>query len=844
MIDPCKPDYSNTPISPLRPRYSYCCADPDAMPVVSIITPFRNTGPVFRETAASVFGQSLQQWEWLILDDASDDPESLAVLEACVRADARVRVIRLNVRGGPGRARNIAAAQARSSYLAFIDSDDLYEPTALEKWLWFLQSHPHFAMVKGFQVGFGAEEYLWREGFHSGAALLEQNLVQTACLIRREVYKEVGGMDEAIVGGMEDWDFWLRCANAGSWGGTVPEFLDWYRRRPTHSDRWQDWDSGERQAAFRQQLKARYPNLLAGPFPEPRENGSPVYAELPDSPRFANFLTCEEGKHKLLIVVPHLVAGGSDKYVLDLMSELIARHDYEISVVATRESEHPWRHWFETLTPDVFTLNSFLQPRDYPRFLAYLIRSRRIDSVLVTHSEWGYRLLPFLRAECPGVRCYDYVHIEEPDWKAGGYPAFSITYQSFLDHTVASSQHLREWMTEQGAQREKISVVNTNIDTEAWRRDAYDGIGLRMKWSVPSDTPVLLFTGRLCAQKQPDVLAHTLKDLQGRGLSFVAFIAGYGERQQWLQDFVNQHRLDGVRLLGPRANDEIRELLAISDVFFLPSLHEGIALTLFEAMAMGVVPVSARVGGQEELVTPGCGVLIERGPEESKRYADVIEKLLRDTVMRSQMAEAARCRVVECFPLSRMSEQMAAILTGSIPGTAPKFDLESASRALVRSHTREIIEQYRLERLADVLWSERCRPHPEPAPPPQQQPQPSAAKANGLAALATLRPLFSGRTHRRNRQLLFRILLDAYGRRELLAAFDRHFYAEQYPDVPRPSLLPLLHYVFYGYREGRLPSPDFPVEAGNRDPVPESINPLLLKIDTALRNADASFSRD
>jgi glycosyltransferase involved in cell wall biosynthesis len=52
--------------------------------------------------------------------------------------------------------------------------------------------------------------------------------------------------------------------------------------------------------------------------------------------------------------------------------------------------------------------------------------------------------------------------------------------------------------------------------------------------------------------------------------------------------------------------------MAATDIFFLPSQWEGIALTLFEAMAMQLVPVAADVGGQRELVTPDCGFLISQ----------------------------------------------------------------------------------------------------------------------------------------------------------------------------------------------------------------------------------------
>src|SRR5262249_55963242 len=100
MIDPRKPDYANTPASQQRAPYSYAPADASAPPCASIITPFYNTGEVFHETARSVFRQSLQQWEWLIINDGSSDPAALAVLDRYRSCDPRVRVIDLKVSGG------------------------------------------------------------------------------------------------------------------------------------------------------------------------------------------------------------------------------------------------------------------------------------------------------------------------------------------------------------------------------------------------------------------------------------------------------------------------------------------------------------------------------------------------------------------------------------------------------------------------------------------------------------------------------------------------------------------------------------------------------------------------
>jgi cellulose synthase/poly-beta-1,6-N-acetylglucosamine synthase-like glycosyltransferase len=185
MIDPQNPDYANTPASAKRPLFGYRPSDIHSPPAITIVTSFYNTGPLFYETARSVLGQSFQQWEWLIVNDGSTDPASLSILDEYRQNDPRVCVLDHPSNRGLSAARNTGFDAARTQYVVQLDSDDLLEPTAVEKWLWFLHSYPEYAFVKGYSVGFGAQEYLWQGGFHLGQAFLKENLVDPASMIRR-----------------------------------------------------------------------------------------------------------------------------------------------------------------------------------------------------------------------------------------------------------------------------------------------------------------------------------------------------------------------------------------------------------------------------------------------------------------------------------------------------------------------------------------------------------------------------------------------------------------------------------------------------------------------------------
>ena len=707
MIDLESPDYTNTPASDRRPVYGYAPADPAAPPAVTIVTPFYNTGAIFHETARSVLRQSFQQWEWLIVNDGSTDPEALAILDSYRNTDPRIRVIDHEVNQGLSAGRNTGYRAARAPYVVQVDSDDLLEPTAIEKWIWSLESYPEFAFVTGYSVGFGAQEYLWEQGFHNGSVFLEHNVVDATGAVRRDVHQAVGGYDETIRGGLEDWDFWLHCASEGYWGTTLPEYLDWYRRRENHGDRWDNWAEGEQETAFQQQLRQRYPRLWDD-FPTPQAAPLAPYETVSDTLPWENRLHKE--KPRLLLIVPWLALGGADKFNLDLLAQLVQR-GWEVTIATTLSGEHPWLAQFARFTPDIFILHHFLRPSDYPRFLRSLVHSREMDAVLVSNSEFGYQLLPYLRAHFPTLPLLDFCHMEQEEWKNGGYPQMAVTYQEMLDGNLVSSAHLKNWMEKRGADPASISVCYTNIDTDYWRPDPDRGLRARHKFDLAESIPLMLFAGRVCAQKQPKVLAHTALRLAQANADFVLVVAGDGPDLAWLKTFIRRNRLERqVRLLGAVPNDDIRDLLAAADIFFLPSEWEGIALSVYEALACGVPVVGADVSGQAELVTPECGVLIGRGSEEdeARQYATVLARLLDEPEQRKSLGRHGRQRIQGRFRLEQMTDAFLAACE------AARQKREAAPASLLgvglgRACATQAVEYLRITTVTDWLWQERER---------------------------------------------------------------------------------------------------------------------------------------
>lgn len=115
---------------------------------VSIITACYNSEKFISETIISVLNQTYQNWEWIIVDDCSTD-SSIKIIENY--KDDRIKLLKLKKNMGTAIARNYGINQAKGRYISFIDSDDLWLPTALEERIKYLQENNESAVYTSYK---------------------------------------------------------------------------------------------------------------------------------------------------------------------------------------------------------------------------------------------------------------------------------------------------------------------------------------------------------------------------------------------------------------------------------------------------------------------------------------------------------------------------------------------------------------------------------------------------------------------------------------------------------------------------------------------------------------------
>lgn len=406
----------------------------------------------------------------------------------------------------------------------------------------------------------------------------------------------------------------------------------------------------------------------------------------------------------LLVVLPHFKIGGADKWALDLLRRLRRDHGMRITLVCTGSGPHTWLSHFEAVTADIHLLDAFLQPDDYPAFFEHLLGDRQPGVVLVSNSHFGYAIAPYLKTKFPKIAFVDYVHAEAPGWRSGGYAMDSVRHGAAFDRTIVSSHHLVRWMAARGADVSRVMRITINIDERHWSRESVEpGRVDRFRPAHPG-IPQILYASRFESEKQPDVFASIAERLISKGVPAAFVVAGDGPMASVISSLVKRHPRH-VRWLGPVQPADMRDLLAASDILLLPSRMEGISLAIYEAMAMGVVPVSVDVGGQSELVTPDCGVLIDRSEDEVNRYVEAVTGLLVDEQTLSRMKVACRERIVRHFTCDAMVDAMVGAFSRARRETLGEPRL-LMSPGMAEAYACEIVEQFRLAGLCEGLWGD------------------------------------------------------------------------------------------------------------------------------------------
>jgi glycosyltransferase involved in cell wall biosynthesis len=204
------------------------------MPLISVIIPCFNLGQFLGDALDSILVQTFNDFEVIIVNDGSDDPATVRMLQTLNRP--KTRVVHM-VNGGVASARNRGIGEAAGRYILPLDADDRIAPTYLEQAIAVLDAQSEVGIVYCRAELFGEASGEWLLPKFSLPHQLLDNLIFSAAIFRRKQWELVGGYSERMRTGWEDWDFWLRLTALGVKVVQLDEPLFFYRIRRGSRDR-------------------------------------------------------------------------------------------------------------------------------------------------------------------------------------------------------------------------------------------------------------------------------------------------------------------------------------------------------------------------------------------------------------------------------------------------------------------------------------------------------------------------------------------------------------------------------------------------------------------------------
>lgn len=635
-------------------------------PVVSVIIPFYNDKDYIEQSVNAILDQTFPLFELLIIDDGSKDEESLAKLEEVAKKDERIKVFHKE-NEGLSQTRDYGAKQANEStkYLVFCDSDDLLDKTFIECGYWTLETNKKASWAYSDSIGFDSIEYTWNTWFDSEKLKKENNLVE-ACIIRKEAFFQVNGYELREKAVNEDWNFWLKQIAKGNFPVHMNYYGIWYRRKE-QGELAKSRENKERALEIiRNTAETITKRVEAIQYPKQDYNWDGIVENVEN---IKEVTYTSNRKINILMMIPWMVTGGADKFNLDLLTGL-DKEKFDITIITTEPTINTYRQEFEK-NATVYDLTTFLDKKYWTSFINYIINKNNINLIFNTNCKFGYSMLPYIKAKYPKIPIVDYIHMEEWYNRNGGYSRDSSMVESVIDKTLLCNKNSENILIDHFKRNKKdVETVYIGVDEKEFNPKNYNKEELLKEYNINQNKRYIIsYICRIADQKRPHLLMQIVKKLKQERNDFLVLVVGDGNMLSSIKAEAKKLQLmDNIMFLGNIT--ETKNIYAISDLTLNCSIKEGVALTSYESLAMGIPIISSDVGGQKELISNDVGVIVpclqketeiknfKYKPEEVQNYVQAINKVLGNLDF---YKSNCRKKIIEGFTINHMIHKMSNI---------------------------------------------------------------------------------------------------------------------------------------------------------------------------------------
>ena len=677
-------------------------------PIISIVMPFYNEKDHIEQTVNSVLNQTFPAWELIIVDDGSTDEEALKGLEKIAKKDERIHVYHKE-NSGPADTRDFAVSKSSESakYICTLDSDDLIDKTYLEIAYFTLETNPKATWTYTDSIGFGNVEYTWNKGFSSNK-LKKVNELTVNAVIKKEDFLAVGGYGLKEKKIFEDWNLWLKFIAAKKYPVHNSYYGFWYRRNE-HSELSASVNTNKKRAMeiIHDTCKTIKGTVEAKEYPDYNYNWNYIVDQFNFK---ADFKEENSDKINVLMIIPWMTTGGADKFNLDLVNKL--DHDrFNFTIVTTEPGVNNYKQLYNEGTV-IYELPAFLDMKNWPAFINYLMNKRNINFVFATNSEFGYSTLPYIKANYPEIPIIDYVHMEEWYNRNGGYSRDSSAVESVIDKTLTCNGNTTKIFIDHFKRNpNSVETVYIGVDENKYDPEKYNCEEQRANFGL-SKKYVIGFICRISEQKRPLLLLEIIKKLKENRNDFEFLIAGDGNLLEKMKSKANSMGLkENIKFIGNVL--DTAPVYSASDLTINCSIKEGLALTSYESLSMGVPVISSDVGGQKELINDEVGIIVplhqdeedirefKYSDEEIMEYVNGINKILDNL---DEYKSNCRKRILDGFTINQMVVRMNDIIEEIYNNPSEKVIENGRGLSNNKSICKELITRYILSAEEKYLW--------------------------------------------------------------------------------------------------------------------------------------------
>jgi glycosyltransferase involved in cell wall biosynthesis len=181
--------------------------------VVSVIVPCYNQAQYLDDALESVLNQNFTSWECIVVDDSSPD-DTKAVAQHWIEKDNRFSYVKQENKGLSA-ARNFGISHAKGTFILPLDADDKISSNYLQLAVKAFSKNEALKVVYSKAEKFGVESGFWNLNVYSPSNLAKANMIFCSAVFKKADWERIGGYDEHMKGGLEDWEFWIHLLKTG-----------------------------------------------------------------------------------------------------------------------------------------------------------------------------------------------------------------------------------------------------------------------------------------------------------------------------------------------------------------------------------------------------------------------------------------------------------------------------------------------------------------------------------------------------------------------------------------------------------------------------------------------------